>query len=93
MLVRKRNGELQEFDNKKIYNAMRAAVLSKYNELDSKTDSILKRITKEIKSENKDKEIIDIEDIQNMVEDKFDIDIKKKYYEEVIQPTLVFLNY
>lgn len=70
MLVRKRNGEIQEFDNKKIYNAMKAAVLSKYNELDSKTDSILKRITKEIKSENKDKEIIDIEDIQNMVEDK-----------------------
>lgn len=70
MLVRKRNGELQEFDNKKIYNAMKAAVLDKYNELDSGTDNILKRITKEIKSENKDKEIIDIEDIQDMVENK-----------------------
>ena len=70
MLVRKRNGELQEFDNKKIYNAMKAAVLDKYNELDSGTDNILKRITKEIKSENRDKEIIDIEDIQDMVENK-----------------------
>ena len=70
MLVRKRNGELQEFDNKKIYNAMKAAVLDKYSELDNGTDNILKRITKEIKSENKGKEIIDIEDIQDIVENK-----------------------
>lgn len=68
MLVRKRNGELQEFQLAKIYNAIIAAA-KEVDELDKQTESIAKRIAKDIKSQCKDN-IISIEEIQNLVEEK-----------------------
>ena len=69
MLVRKRTNELQEFQGEKIYNAIIAAMKS-VDENNSSGISVAKRIVKEIKAENKDKDIITVEEIQNAVEEK-----------------------
>ena len=69
MLVRKRTNELQEFQGEKIYNAIIAAMKS-VDENNSSGISVAKRIVKEIKAENKDKDVITVEEIQNAVEEK-----------------------
>ena len=69
MLVRKRTNELQEFQGEKIYNAIIAAMKS-VDEDNSSGISVAKRIVKEIKAENKDKDVITVEEIQNAVEEK-----------------------
>ena len=69
MLVKKRTGELQEFQGEKISNAINVAA-TEVNENNEGTQAIIKRIIKEIKSENKDKEFLTVEEIQDQVEDK-----------------------
>lgn len=72
MLVQKRDGKTQEFDNKKIYCAIESAALDVMPFIDTKTEGIIKRIVKEIKSEfKKDPDNTPtVEEIQDKVEEK-----------------------
>ena len=69
MLVKKRTGEFQEFKREKIYNAILAAA-QEVGLNDDKTLNIIKRICKEIRSENENVEFLTVEEIQNQVEEK-----------------------
>ena len=67
MQVKKRNGKLQEFDAEKIYNAIMGAVDDIKAEVNT---DIVKRIVKDITDQIKDLDVINIEEIQDLVEDK-----------------------
>lgn len=69
MLVKKRNNEIQEFHNEKIYNAIIAAAKEcEINEI--VIAPLAKRITKEIKAIAKEQNYISVEEIQDLVETK-----------------------
>ena len=67
MLVKKRNGDLQEFHNKKIYEAICKAMKAT-GEYNPDSAEVAKRIAKTVKSCNKNKETITVEEIQDQVE-------------------------
>lgn len=68
MKVKKRDGKLQEFNSEKIFRAIKAAM----TDLGIDQDDLAKRISKDIEKEllEKQTEIVEIEELQNLVEAK-----------------------
>ena len=69
MQVRKRNGNIVDFDESKISNAIRKAfIAAEVEDTSNISDSIARSIERFLRNSNKRDDIITIDEIQNLVE-------------------------